>query len=109
MTRNRYIFLLIGSSLICVVGLFLDMVFSIEEDGVLNEGLKSGFYDSLKPFWTKVIRPVPYYLFDLLPENEMKYVYWSIIGVSYWFVIGFIISLTILIIWSRLRSQAEPR
>jgi hypothetical protein len=108
MTRNQFICPVMGSFFICIVGWFLDIVYAVEEDGVLNEGLKNGFYDLLKPFWTTIIRPVPYYLFDLLPENEMKYVCWNIIGIAFWLIIGFFVSLTIPFVWSRLRSQAEP-
>jgi hypothetical protein len=103
MTRKKCIFLIVCSLFVGFLGATLDAFYAVAED-MAQEGVASPLYDFLKPFWTTIIRPVPYYLFDLLPDNEFKYVYFSAIGISFWLAIGLTISLSLLFVWSNLRK-----
>jgi hypothetical protein len=107
MNRIQYIVLLGGSLLIGILVYVFEIIFSIEEDGVLNEGLESPFYEKSKVIVYNFVDPIQNYWISFWPKELMDSFFGIFIITLLWSLLGFLTTFVAMLFWRKLQEMEK--
>jgi ABC-type antimicrobial peptide transport system permease subunit len=107
MRISKYLLLLFGSIFFGIVGLLLNFIYALEREADVNQTGTSGLYEAVKPFWTGTIDPMQNHWFEYWPDNLVNGGFAIPISFLFWAIMGFIVSLIIVLIWPGVKKTAK--